>query len=43
MIGINARAEIAVGIPMTIPEKVESPPRRLAYSLDDETIMKKET
>lgn len=41
--GIKARPENTVGIPITIPENVESPPRCLAYSLDDETIIKKET
>jgi hypothetical protein len=43
MMGMSASAEMAVGMPMTMPEKVASPPRCLAYSLDDETTMKNET
>ena len=35
--------EMAVGIPMTIPPNVESPPRYFAYSLDDETTTKNES
>jgi hypothetical protein len=33
---------MAVGIPMTIPLKVASPPRCSEYRLEDETMMKKD-
>ncbi len=39
---MRASPENTVGMPMTIPENVESPPRDFAYSLDDETMMKNE-
>jgi hypothetical protein len=35
--------ETAVGIPMTIPENVEVPPKCFAYSLDEDTIMKNDS
>ncbi len=41
--GIKVTADTTVGIPITTPEKVESPPRCCAYSLDEETMMKNET
>jgi hypothetical protein len=41
-IGSNASPENTVGMPITTPENVEFPPRCIAYSLDDETMMKKE-
>lgn len=34
-------AAIAVGMPITSPEKVEVPPKCWAYSLEDDTMMKK--
>ena len=33
--------EHIVGIPSTKPEKVSVPPRNLAYSLPEDTMMKK--
>lgn len=36
------RPENTVGIPMTIPENTEVPPRCIAYSLEDDTTIKKD-
>jgi len=42
MRGMREMAATRGGMPMMIPEKVESPPRCWAYSLEEETIIKKD-
>lgn len=43
IIGMRATPANTTGIPMTRPENVGVPPRCCAYSLDEETTMKKVT
>ena len=40
--GSKERPEKTVGIPMTTPENVDVPPRCWAYSLEDDTMIKKD-